>query len=101
MRSLQSALGATVALTSLFFAAPLHAQDVGVPACDKMLKTYETCVIPQAGAAQAQLKTAFSQMRANWLQVAATPEGKKSLEPACVQVTEQMKTQLAAMKCSW
>jgi hypothetical protein len=82
-------------------APPAMAQDLGVPSCDKMLKVYETCVIPKAGAAADQLKNTFAQMRANWQAVAATPEGKKSLEPVCAQTTEQLKTQLASFSCSW
>jgi hypothetical protein len=77
------------------------AQDLGVPACDKMLKVYETCVIPKAGAAGDQLKATFAQMRTNWQAVAATPDGKKSLEPVCAQATEQLKSQLASFNCSW
>lgn len=79
-----------------------QAQDIGVPVCDKMLKTYETCVMvkspPQA---QAQMKATFEQMRSNWKAVAATADGKKQLEPVCVQTTEQMKSQLASFNCAW
>jgi hypothetical protein len=77
------------------------AQAIGVPVCDKMLKVYETCVIPKAGAAADQLKSTFTQMRTNWLAVAASPDGKKNLEPMCTQVTAQFKSQLASFNCTW
>jgi hypothetical protein len=92
-------LAAAIATLSATFAA---AQDVGIPACDAILKTYDTCVIPKSPpAAQAQLKTAFDQMRTNWTAVAATAEGKKSLEPVCKQTADQMKQQLAPLGCAW
>jgi hypothetical protein len=92
-------LSAAIATLTATFAA---AQDVGIPACDAILKTYDSCVIPKTPAAgQAQMKTTFDQMRANWKAVAATDDGKKSLEPVCKQVSEQMKVQLAPLGCTW
>jgi hypothetical protein len=80
----------------------VSAQDTGVPACDNLLKVYDTCVIPKSPPAnQAQLKGAFDQMRTNWKAVAATPEGKAQLDPVCKQTAEQMKQQLAPLGCAF
>jgi hypothetical protein len=96
MRALIAGLVTLAAVTSA------SAQDIGVPACDKMLKSYETCVMTKAAPqVQTQMKSAFDQMRTNWKAVAATPEGKKSLEPVCEQTTAQMKAQLASLNCTW
>jgi hypothetical protein len=92
-------LAAALSTMTATFAA---AQDVGIAACDAILKTYDTCVIPKTPAAgQAQMKMAFDQMRINWKAVAATEDGKKSLEPVCKQTADQMKQQLAPLGCTW
>jgi hypothetical protein len=87
----------TVAMSSSVFA-----QDIGIPVCDKLLKTYETCVMPNAPEmVKGQLKSTFDKMRTNWLAVAATDDGKKQLETVCPKTVEQMKTYLASYKCTW
>ena len=81
---------------------PVAAQDVGVPACDSFLKTYEICIAAKAPVAQqAQMRTAIDQVKANWKSVAATDEGKKALEPVCKQTAEALKQQLSSLGCSW
>jgi hypothetical protein len=95
---------ATLALAAAaaVVASAALAQDLGIPACDTLLKTYETCVIPKSPATgQAQMKAAFDQMRTNWAAVAATPEGKKQLDPVCKQTSDQLKQQLSALDCKW
>jgi hypothetical protein len=92
-------LAASIATLAATTAA---AQDTGIPACDAFLKTYETCVVAKTPAAgQAQMKAAVDQMRTNWKAVAATPEGRTSLEPVCKSTAEQMKQQLASLGCTW
>jgi hypothetical protein len=93
-------------LLALTFTAALAttavAQDIGVPECDSMLKTYETCVMTKApDASKAQMKTTFETMRTNWKSVAATADGKKQLASVCAQTKAQMQQQLASFKCAW
>lgn len=93
-------LAFTVAVSAA--AHSVFAQDIGVPACDKFLKTYETCVMTKSPeASKAQMKTVFDSMRTNWTSVAGTPEGKKQLSTVCEQTTAQMKQQLASLNCTW
>lgn len=90
------ALGAALA------ASTAHAQDIGVPTCDTFLKTYETCIASKAPAAQqSQMRSALDAVKKNWRDVAATAEGKTSLEPVCKQTADTLKQQLAALNCTW
>jgi hypothetical protein len=91
------ALAAVVATVS-----PTVAQDIGIPACDTFLKSYETCIGSKVPAAnQAQMRGALDQVKANWKAVASTADGKKSLEPVCKQTADQLKQQVAALGCTW
>jgi hypothetical protein len=81
---------------------PAAAQDVGVPACDSFLKTYETCITAKAPPAQqSQMRSAIDQVKANWKLVAATDDGKKALDQVCKQTGETLKQQLSSLGCSW
>ena len=83
------------------FAATAHAQDIGVPACDKFIKTFQLCVASQSAPdQQKQMSGIMDQMVANWKAVAATAEGKTALDGVCTQTVEQMKKQ-SAIKCTW
>jgi hypothetical protein len=90
-----------IAIT-LVMASPGLAQEIGVPPCDKVMKTYEVCVMPNAPeGVRGQLKSTFDKMRVNWTEVAATDEGKKQLDKVCVETAVQMKRFLASYNCSW
>jgi hypothetical protein len=98
MRSAFLAAAAAFSIT----AGGAHAQDVGVPSCDSFLKTYETCVAAKVPADQrGPMTTVLEQLKTNWKSVAATAEGKASLDNACKQTAEAMKKQVAALNCAW
>jgi uncharacterized cupin superfamily protein len=85
----------------LSLAGPANAQDIGVPSCDKFIKTFQLCVASQAAPdQQKQMSGIMDQMVSNWKAVAATAEGKTALEGVCTSTAEQMKKQ-AAIKCAW
>ena len=81
---------------------PAAAQDIGVASCDSFLKTYQSCVVSKVPEAQrANATTALEQTKANWMAVAATPEGKAKLDATCKETTEKMKKDVAALNCPW
>jgi hypothetical protein len=81
--------------------SPTHAQDVGVPVCDTFIKTFKGCVAANGTPEQkTQLGGIMDKMQENWRAVAATAEGKKSLEAVCKSTADQLKAQ-AAIKCAW
>lgn len=93
---------AIAAAALLIGSAAASAQDVGVAACDSMLKTYESCVMTKAPPPYAaQMRSGVDALRANFRQVAQTPEGKQQLEPVCRQTAAELKQKLAALNCSW
>jgi hypothetical protein len=93
---------AVVVLTALGLTATARAQDTGVASCDAFLKSYEACIATKAPeAARAQMKSALDAVRSNWKAVAATPEGKKQLEPTCKQTIDSVKQQAASLGCQW
>ena len=78
------------------------AEPVGVAACDEFLTKYEACVGTKVPAAQQTMfKGQMDQTRKSWTDLAKTPSGKPSLEAACKQTAEQMKTSLSAYGCSF
>lgn len=102
MFALRFGAGAAAAAVLALSASAAIAQDIGVPSCDTFLKNYEACIASKAPAqTQAQLRTTIDQIKANWKQVAATPDGKKQLEPVCKQTADQLKAQVAPLGCSW
>jgi phosphohistidine phosphatase SixA len=94
---------AALTLTAAVVLTPaVRAQDTGVAVCDQFLKSYQTCIDTKApDAAKAQMRSALDAVRSNWKAVAATPEGKKSLEPACKQTIDQIKQQASGLGCQW
>ncbi len=96
-------------LAHLAFAAALvvpavsaRAQDLGIASCDSFLKTYEQCVAAKVPVEQrATMTTVLEQIKGNWKAVAATAEGKASLDGVCKQTAEAMKKQVAALNCAW
>jgi hypothetical protein len=89
---------AVIAIT----ASGARAQDLGVASCDSFLKTYESCVAAKVPADQrAPMTNVLTQLKTNWKSVAATPEGKASLDNVCKQTAEAMKKQVAALNCPW
>ena len=78
------------------------AQEIGVASCDSFLKTYSSCVADKVPADQrGVMTTAMEQIKSNWKAVAATAEGKTSLDNICKQTAETMKKQVAALNCAW
>ena len=93
-------IGAALALS--LTAMPALSQEVGVASCDAFLKTFDTCIAAKAQPAQKDALTkAFAAVKGNWLEVAKTADGKKSLDPVCKQTADQMKQQLASLQCAW
>lgn len=89
---------AAVAATSSVRAA----EPVGVAACDEFLTKYEACVGTKVPAAQQTMfKGQMEQTRKSWTDLAKSPNGKSSLEAACKQTAQQMKTSLSAYGCSF
>ena len=89
----------TLASASL---SSVKAQDVGVASCDQFLKTYQACVTAKVPAEQrANVATALEKTKANWIAVAATPEGKSKLDATCKETAEKMKKEVAALNCAW
>ena len=81
---------------------PAFAQDIGVASCDSFLKTYSACVADKVPAEQrGVMTTVMEQIKTNWKAVAATAEGKTSLDATCKQTAETMKKQVAALNCAW
>lgn len=98
----RSLAAGALALAAAFTAPAALAQDIGVPTCDNFLKTYETCIASKAPAAQqGQMRSAIDAVKKNWREVAATADGKKSLEPVCKQTADTLKQQLAGLNCTW
>jgi hypothetical protein len=92
----------TTAAVFAITASGAQAQDLGVASCDSFLKTYETCVAAKVPADQRGPMTAvLEQLKTNWKSVAATAEGKTSLDNVCKQTAEAMKKQVAALNCAW
>lgn len=90
-------LAAAVAATAV-----ARAQDTGVATCDSFIKSYQACIDTKAPeAARAQMKMALDAVRNNWKAVAATPEGKKQLEPTCKQTIDAIKQQASPLGCQW
>jgi hypothetical protein len=100
MRTLAAA---AIGLATLAASAPpLLAQDIGVASCDAFIKIYEGCLATKAPPAQqAQMKSALDQVKTNWKAVAATEDGKKSLEGVCKQTADTLKAQLAPLGCQF
>ena len=83
-------------------AATAQAQDLGIASCDSFLKTYESCVAAKVPAEQrGAMTTVLEQIKSNWKAVAATADGKASLDGVCKQTAEAMKKQVAALNCAW
>jgi hypothetical protein len=83
-------------------AASAQSQELGIASCDSFLKTYESCVAAKVPTEQRGPMTAvLEQIKTNWKAVAATAEGKASLDGMCKQTAETMKKQVAALNCAW
>ena len=92
----------TAAATMAASITAASAQDVGVASCDGFLKTYSSCVADKVPADQrGVMTTAMEQLKTNWKAVAATAEGKATLDTTCKQTAETMKKQVAALNCAW
>lgn len=95
-----SLVAAAVALMSLTTGAT--AQTVGIAACDEFLKKYEACVTTNVPEAQrAVYKGQFDQMRKMWSDAAKNASAKPTLESACKQSADQMKTSLSSFGCTF
>ena len=93
---------AATAVVLCAFSLSASAQDIGVAACDKFITTYVSCVGAKAPEAQRSVMTSvIEQLKTNWKSVAATPEGKTSLEKVCKDTSDMLKTQVASLNCPW
>ena len=96
---------ATVAgacLLSVFAMGSARAADVGVATCDKFLATYESCVVSKVpDAKKVAVMETLAKTKANWVAVAATPDGKAKLEATCKDTVAQSKKEFAAANCAW
>ena len=79
-------------------AAVPTASDSGVPECEDFIKKYETCVNDKMPAEQREaMKPAFDQMRGAIKEMG----DKTAAAEYCKQMTEQMKTSLEPLGCSF
>jgi hypothetical protein len=92
-----------LAAAAILAAPAVRAADtVGIPVCDDFLVKYQACLTNKVPAAQqAAFNGTIDQARASWAAAAKNPEAKPSLEAACKQMTDQMKTSLAPYGCSF
>ena len=94
---------AAIAMPALLtLSSVLSAQTTGIAACDDFLKKYEACVTTKVPAAQrAAYQGQFQQMRKAWSDAAKNPGAKASIEGACKQSAQQMKTALSGFGCAF
>ena len=79
-----------------------HADSIGIAACDDFIVKYDACVSGKVPAAhQAAFKTQIEQLKKTWTELAKDSSTKPSLEMACKQSAEQMKTGLQSYGCSF
>jgi hypothetical protein len=74
----------------------------GVPECDEYFRKYYTCIdtkVPEA--TRAAIRQSIDQTRSQWVQIAATPDGRASLADACSRATASARQAVAAWGCSW
>jgi hypothetical protein len=90
-------VGVVVLVALVTAGSAAFAQDkVGVEACDTFLEKYETCVKDKAGDQRAQFDQMVGQLRSTGKQMASDAQTKPSLEAACKQTIESVKTSLNA-----
>jgi hypothetical protein len=96
-------LAFVMAVAAIAGASAVNAADkIGIAICDDFLTKYESCVGTKIPAAQqATFKTQIDQMRKSWTDLAKNPSTKPSLESACKQTVESMKTAVQAYGCSF
>jgi hypothetical protein len=83
-------------------AAPAAPGMIGVPACDEYLTKYPACLESKVPAmAKTQMMAGFEATKAGWMQMAATPQGKAALEPACQMALSQAKMAMAVYGCQF
>ena len=85
-----------VAVTAAGGPAAFAQDKVGIEVCDIFLDKYQACVKDKAGDQRPQLEQMIGQLRTQWKQLAADPQTKSSLETACKQTIEQVKSSLNA-----
>lgn len=78
------------------------AQEVGIKACDDFIAKYEACVTDKIPAAsQAAFKTALTQWRTEWKQLASDPNNNLILTGVCNQIQEQSKAAFTPYGCAF
>jgi hypothetical protein len=76
--------------------AALAQDKVGIEVCDTFLEKYQACVKDKAGDQRVQFEQMIGQLRTQWKQLADNPQTKPSLEEACKQTIESVKSSLNA-----
>ena len=91
-------IAAIAALTSDFALA----QEIGIKACDDFIARYEACVTDKIPAAsQAEFKSALTQWRTEWKQLASDPNNNLILTGVCNQIQEQSKAAFTPYGCAF
>lgn len=76
---------------------------IGVPECDDYLAKVDACVtaskLPEL--AKATYKSSMEASHKAWLQAASTPEGKAKLAETCKKATEDAKTSMKPLNCTF
>jgi hypothetical protein len=76
---------------------------IGVPECDEYLAKVDACVkaskLPEV--AKATYTSSMEANRKAWLQAASTPEGKASLAAACKKATDDARTSMKSLNCTF
>ena len=79
-----------------------HAQSTGIATCDDFLTKYDACVASKIPEAQrATFKTQLDTTRKAWVDMSKNPTAKPTMEAACKQTMDAMKTSLSAYGCSF
>ena len=74
----------------------------GVPECDDYIVNYPRCVQSSAPSmAKASMMAGFEMQKQGWLEMAKTPEARRSLQIACQVALTQGKAAMAAYGCDW
>lgn len=82
--------------------APTGVSEFGVPECDDYLNKYVACIdskVPEA--MRVVIRQSLDETKAQWKQVASTPEGKTGLAAACKAASEATKSAMSAYGCTF
>jgi hypothetical protein len=83
-------------------AAPAAPGMIGIPECDQYLQKYPACLESKVPAmAKPQMMAGFEATKQAWMQMAATPQGKASLQMTCKMALDQAKMAMQIYGCQF